>query len=249
MRYDASIPAGAKLLYAEISALTDQRGYCYASNRYFAELYGVGVRTVQRYLDALKNAGLIRIADGEGGSDQRKIFAGINPLAAEPATEMSPPHDKNVMGPATIMSCPHDKNVTDYYNVIIKKEIKKEEQRPPISPAAAKKTKPPLEAELLARVENYACDDLALRDALIGFAEMRAKRKKPISTQRTMTLLLSRLNELSGGSRKAKLAIIEKATISGWLSFYPLRDDEDPRDTLPIDTGGRSVSAPEVARW
>ena len=198
---------------------------------------------MQRYLDALKNAGLIRIADGEGGSDQRKIYAGINPLAAEPATELSPPHDKNVMGPLSEMSCPHDKIVAD--NMYNKKENKKENKRPP-TPC---KGKAPLSSELMARVEQYAANDLQLRDALLAFAENRKARKKPIGTERAMTLLLGRLEKLSDGNRAAKLAIIDKAIVNDWLSFYPLRDDEEPHDGHPIDSGGRSVSAPEVARW
>lgn len=238
VRYAPEIPAGAKLLYGEISSLTDQRGYCYASNAYFAELYGVGVRTVQRWLDALKSAGLIRIADDAGGSDQRKIYAGVNPLA-EPATEMSPPHDKNVMAPMTEMSRPHDKNVAANKNN--KKEIKKEEKE-----GAVLQTEPkaPMPKDLMDRVASYAGADPELHAALIGFAEMRAKRKKPIDTQRILTLLLSRLNELSKGSRRAKLAIIDKATVSKWLSFYPLDGDELP------STAERTVEAPPgVATW
>ncbi len=80
VRYDPQLPAGAKLIYAEISALTDRTGYCYASNAYFQKLYGISEPTVQRYLRALKAAGCIRIQDGDGGSGRRKIFAGVNPL-------------------------------------------------------------------------------------------------------------------------------------------------------------------------
>ena len=84
MRYAPELPAGAKILYAEISSLTDARGYCFASNGYFMELYGMTERTLQRHLDALKKGGFIRIQDGDGGSGRRKIFAGINPLAWNP---------------------------------------------------------------------------------------------------------------------------------------------------------------------
>lgn len=128
VRYATDIPSGAKLLYGEISSLTDARGYCFASNKYFAELYGVGIRTVQRYLDALKNAGLIRITDGEGGTDQRKIFAGVNPLS-DPHDKIVTGGDKNDMAPVTELSPP--------YNELNKKE----EQIPPKPPRgrAAKK--------------------------------------------------------------------------------------------------------------
>ena len=81
VRYDEKLTAGARLLYAEISSLTDQRGYCYASNAYFMALYGISEPTVQRYLRALKAGGYITIEDGDGGSGRRKIFAGVNPLA------------------------------------------------------------------------------------------------------------------------------------------------------------------------
>ena len=85
VRYDPELPPGAKLLYAEISALTDQSGYCFAANAYFEVLYGLSKRTIQDYLTALKRRGYIRIADGCGGKQVRKIYAGINPLFMNPA--------------------------------------------------------------------------------------------------------------------------------------------------------------------
>lgn len=84
VRYDETITAGAKLLYAEISSLTDRLGFCYASNAYFQRLYGISEPTVQRYLRALKAGGYIAISDGDGGQGRRKIYAGVNPLVANP---------------------------------------------------------------------------------------------------------------------------------------------------------------------
>lgn len=114
-----------------------------------------------------------------------------------------------------------------------KEQIKKDKQKPPISP---------MPKDLMERVASYAGADLELHDALVGFAEMRAKRKKPISTQRTLTLLLSRLNELSKGSRRAKLDIINEATVKGWLSFY--QHDGDKAQPSPAET-----YEPEVRQW
>lgn len=85
VRYDAELPASAKILYAEISSLTDQRGYCFATNAYFMQLFGIAERTLQGLLRKLRDRGYIAIQDGSGGSDLRKIFAGINPLAHNPA--------------------------------------------------------------------------------------------------------------------------------------------------------------------
>ena len=94
VRYDPAITAGAKLLYAEISSLTGSRGYCYASNAYFAGLYGITERTLQRHLKALESGGYIRIQDGAGGSETRKIYAGVNPLAENPVKNEGVPPTK-----------------------------------------------------------------------------------------------------------------------------------------------------------
>lgn len=54
VRYDSRLPKGAILLYGEITALSHKDGTVWATNSYFARLYGVDSTTVQRWLTALE---------------------------------------------------------------------------------------------------------------------------------------------------------------------------------------------------
>ena len=59
IRYDQNLPANAKILYSELVALCSDQGFCWASNGYFAKLYGVDKATVSRWVSKLHKFGYI----------------------------------------------------------------------------------------------------------------------------------------------------------------------------------------------
>lgn len=61
VRYDKELRANEKLLFGEISALTDSKGECYASNNYFANLYEVVPSAISRWIKDLEKKKYIEI--------------------------------------------------------------------------------------------------------------------------------------------------------------------------------------------
>ena len=61
IRYDENLKPNVKLLYAEITALCNMNGECFASNRYFAELYGKSKGTISGWVSDLVKAGYVKI--------------------------------------------------------------------------------------------------------------------------------------------------------------------------------------------
>jgi|TARA_Y100000034_G_C6904427_1_gene419251 hypothetical protein len=61
VRYNKNLPPSAKLLYSELTALCNKEGYCWASNKYFAELYSTTKGTVSTWFSSLQKEGLIKI--------------------------------------------------------------------------------------------------------------------------------------------------------------------------------------------
>ena len=53
VRYSKNLTPNAKLLYAEITALSQKDGSCWASNKYFSNLYNVSTVTVSRWISSL----------------------------------------------------------------------------------------------------------------------------------------------------------------------------------------------------
>ena len=112
VRYDNELRANEKLLYGEITALCGASGYCWGSNRYFADLYGVSTRIITTWIKHLEKKGYIstRVIYKEESKEvlERRIYivpVGIRPEAPPeqmfytPGTNVQDPPRTNVQDP------------------------------------------------------------------------------------------------------------------------------------------------------
>src|SRR5699024_1891412 len=61
IRYDNNLTDSEKLLFCELTALSNKKGYCYASNKYLSGIFNVTVDTVSRRINRLKNKGYLHV--------------------------------------------------------------------------------------------------------------------------------------------------------------------------------------------
>ena len=96
VRYDKRLTANAKLLYGEISSLCNKEGRCWATNNYFAELYGIDKRSIQRLIQSLHALGYIKmtVEYKEGTKTISKRYVQICHEGSD--KNVTPPGDKNV---------------------------------------------------------------------------------------------------------------------------------------------------------
>ena len=92
VRYNQNLTPNAKLLYAEITALINMNGVCFASNSYFANLYGKSKTTVSKWVSELVKEGFVEVKltykEGSKEIENRYITItkggnrkqGVNPL-------------------------------------------------------------------------------------------------------------------------------------------------------------------------
>lgn len=212
VRYDKELPPNAKLLYGEITALCNQTGYCWASNEYFASLYKCQKRTVQLWLEKLKEKGYIsvQLERKDGSKEIEKRYIKLN----------TTPDEKNFIGYGKKSRDPHEKKFTtpDEKNFIDnntfsfnntpnkKKESKKEPEQ------ASYDT-------ILSNIEN----DI-LRDLYYEYIKMRKLINAPL-TNRGLKILITKVNELEPNNPKRQIQILENAIHNNWKSVYPLKDE------------------------
>lgn len=211
VRYDKDLVPNAKLLYGEITALCNEKGYCWATNQYFAELYNVSDRTIKNWISQLVDKGYIqrsvKYREGTKEIEQRKLFIGSENNFTTLGNYVPDPKENNFTTPSEKKFPVNNTSINNTFNntnEYKEKNIKKESVNSVIA--------------------EYT-ENKELQDALHGFVEMRNKARKPL-TVRAMKLSLNKLNELALDD-VTKIAIVNQSIVHSWSTFYKLQNNNN----------------------
>lgn len=126
VRYDSSLTPNAKLLYGEITALSNVKGYCFATNKYFASLYNVSERTITEWVSKLEEKGYISVKVDtiryEDGTVKKERRISINHIELLKQNHVEVLRENHVEENFSYNNINYFNN-----NMVISKEIKKNE--------------------------------------------------------------------------------------------------------------------------
>ena len=218
VRYDDRIPANAKLLYGEISALIGREGFCFASNQYFADLYGMTVENIARLLTKLEKAGhLSRVIekDSSGQIVRRKLYLRVSlPDVQGIDKKINTPQQKNQEG--------IDKKIKDTNTSITDKEKKKKEK--PEKASADSLTDEQLHELIVCNIGVIAAPSWSrntkneLYRLLMDLYDPRREVRKahPIRSERSVRATFKKLTLGSQGNPDVMIGMLCNAIEGGW---------------------------------
>lgn len=198
IRYDNDIPANAKLFYAEITALCNEKGYCWANNNYFAELYDVSDRTIGRWISLLCKKEYI-VTEYKYKAGTKEILKRYIKLAGSPSTssaEITEDEEISVLGGDKNVNtyrqkCPvgGDKNVREnniIYNNNIYKDILSGTENEPVYKSVDNSSN---------TTEECSKSNSEIIKQIIEYLNEKCSVKYKSSSTKTQTSINARLNE------------------------------------------------------
>lgn len=217
VRYDKDLAPNAKLLYGEITALCNEKGYCWASNQYFAELYGVSVLSVKRWVNSLVNKGYVyrTLTYKPNSKEVDKRILSIDSGIKIDTTSVQKCYDPSIKNDTSSSIKNDTDNNTSINNTFNNTNIYKEKN---------------IKKESVNSVIAEYTENKDLQDALHGFVEMRTKARKPL-TVRAMKLSLNELDKLAVDD-VTKIAIVNQSIVHSWLTFYKLQNNNNGQRQL-----------------
>lgn len=212
VRYDKDLAPNAKLLYGEITALCNEKGYCWASNQYFAELYGVSVLSVKRWVNSLVTKGYVyrTLTYKPNSKEVDKRILSIDSGIKIDTTSVQKCYDPSIKNDTSSSIKNDTDNNTSINNTFNNTDIYKEKNN---------------KKESVNSVISSYTENKDLQDALHDFVDMRTKARKPL-TVRAMKLSLNELDKLAVDD-VTKIAIVNQSIMHNWLTFYKLQNNNN----------------------
>ncbi|MYM99653.1 hypothetical protein GTH29_01925 [Lactobacillus iners] len=201
VRYDKNLKANEKLLFSEITALSNKYGYCTASNRYFAELYQVTERSIQDWISNLVQYGYITttLVSKDGQIIGRKIYlsSGIkeSKTTSRGVVKKSSPDEENFTGVVKKSSLGWGRNLhpnntsnnnTSNNNILSGKEPDPEEKE---NTESTQKTSDSQKSETTSKTENIPYG------RVIKYLNAKAGTNYRATNKATQRLIKARFNE------------------------------------------------------
>lgn len=192
---DKRVSPNAKLVFGVIANLSNQRGYCFASNEYIGELIESHAGSVSRYIHELIEFDyLIRFDEVTATGKQRRLY--INKSVKESLTEVLRPPKQNCEDPLN-RSVNHN-NI----RLILKDEYSK------INNTRGEE-----------KIEILEFEDDESNEAWKQWIDYRKSMRKPVRGQ-TKDRQLRLLRSLTGQER---VATINQSITQGWTGLFEVK--------------------------
>ena len=242
IRYDKNITPNAKLLYAEITALCNDKGYCWAGNAYFAELYGVTKTSISNWISSLQKNGYIDVQliykENSKEIQSRHISIANNiPIQNNLNT-----YTKNIVEGI-------QKNFTDNTQIIntkkdeiISKDIITQKQKS-LVPKETKKAKKTKDIVTMRNMINAFTENESIREKLLEYFNMRVKKGLQPNQWK---IILDDLRDYAGESAKVAIDKINGSIAGGYMQIIaPWEKDKKNNFAKPKfdNTAGRKAEA------
>lgn len=242
VRYDKNITPNAKLLYAEITALCNDKGYCWAGNAYFAELYGVTKTSISNWISSLQKNGYIdvQLIYKENSKEiQCRYISIANNI---PIQNNLNTYTKNIVEGI-------QKNFTDNTQIIntkkdkiISKDIITQKQKSLI-PKETKKAKKAKDIVTMRNMINVFTENESIREKLLEYFNMRVKKGLQPNQWK---IILDDLRDYAGESAKIAIDKINGSIAGGYMQIIaPWEKDKKNNFAKPKfdNTAGRKAEA------
>ena len=210
VRYDKNLKPMEKILYTEISSLTNKDGYCYATNSYFSRLYEVHKNTVGTWINNLEKQGYIKTVliykKGTKEIIERRIY--INQTIDTPINEKVDTYQQKDLEP-----------INEKVDTYQQKDLEpiNEKVDTPINENIEENN-----TSINNKINNiYLYKGKEFEKAFSDFKIMRIGKKEPLSKP-AEDLILMKLYRLAGDNEQLAIEILNKSTINSWKDIFPL---------------------------